>query len=515
MQILTAAQIREADAYTIANEPIASIDLMERASQRFCRWFAEKFDTDKQVHIFCGTGNNGGDGLAVARILKGRGYQVRAYVIAFSSTYSNDCQENLHRLKQFAGFNLSIHTDKVSLDNVNQQDIVIDALFGSGLSRPVEGFAAELIEALNTLNALRVAVDIPSGLYADKLPDGPAFKAHYTVTFQRPKLSFMLPECAHLVGEWVALPIGLHPAFLQKQQSSYLYTTTADITVLPRAKFAHKGSFGHALVMGGSFGKMGAAMLSAKAALQSGTGLVSAYVPRCGYGMMQAAFPEAMVIIDPHEEVVTHLPVMEKFDAVGIGPGLGTNALTANALKQLLQQASKPLVIDADALNILAENKHWLALLPENTLLTPHPKEFARMFGETADSLQRLQLLRQKATGLRVVIVLKGAHTAIALPNGDIWFNTTGNQGMATGGSGDVLTGILTGLLAQGYAPADAALLGVYLHGLAGDLAACNHSPQAMLASHITEHIGAAYVKLINGKAWLSLGQANKLDTFI
>lgn len=501
MQILSAEQTRATDAHTIEQEPIASIDLMERASQHFCRWFVPRFPNSGQtIHIFCGVGNNGGDGLAVARILKGRGYAVKVYLVKYANKLSADCQINLDRLKQFDSIALSELSGDVSQIIVSHQDMIIDSMFGSGLSRPIEGFTAELIEQLNELPGTRVAIDIPSGVYADKLPDGVVFKAHYTCSFQRPKLSFFLPEYAEAVGEWHVIDIGLDERFISKQDTRWHCITPADLTLKQRGKYSHKGTYGHALIIGGSYGSIGAALMAGKACLRTGAGLVTSYVPRCGYNIIQTAFPEAMVLTDMHQEVITHLPEQDKYAAIGVGPGLGTNELTTTALHQLIEQSDKPMVIDADALNILAKNQEWFELLPANTILTPHPKEFERLFGATNNSLDRLKLAREKAQQYNIIICLKGAHTAVALPDGTIWFNTTGNSGMATGGSGDVLTGIITGLLSQGYQPARAALIGVYLHGLAGNMAAVN-SLESMIAEDIIQHIGPAYVKLNNDYA--------------
>lgn len=497
MKILSAEQTREADAYTIKHEPISSIDLMERASQVFCRWFARKFDAGRTLHIYCGPGNSGGDGLAIARILSGRGFVVKVHVVVFTDSYSDDFKINRERLSFISNVVLSNLLSKVDLFNVNQEDIIIDAIFGSGLSRAIEGWAAEVIQHLNDQPATRVTVDIPSGLYADKPADGVCFHADHTFSFERPKLSFFFPESAPLVGQWHYAGVGLSKQFFTQVESNYHLVSPRDIQMQQRKRFSHKGTYGHALVMAGSYGKMGAAVLAAKAALHVGSGLVSTYIPRCGYDIMQTSFSEGMCIMDMHQEILTHLPEdIEKHDAIGVGPGIGQEVHTANMLHLLLKTSKKSLVLDADALNILGAHPDWLKDIPEHSILTPHPKEFERLFYPTNDHLDRLELLRTKAQEFNVIIVLKGAYTATALPDGNIWFNTSGNPGMATAGSGDVLTGVITGLLAQGYEPWQAAIYGVYLHGLAGDIAVERAHEQYISADDIIRGLAGAFGRI-------------------
>lgn len=491
MKILSAIQTRDADQYTIIHEPIASIDLMERASNRFTDWFTGKFDTTGTVHIFCGTGNNGGDGLVIARLLLSKHYQVSVYLVRYSDKLSPDCQQNLERLKQFPGIFINEITDEATYPIVNQGNIIVDAIFGSGLSRPVTGFTAQLIEHLNKQDAVRVAIDIPSGLFADEPSSGTIFRALYTCTFQAPKLSFLLPENGPFVGEWTAVDIGLSQAFIQQTDTQYHLLTEKDIILKRRQKFSHKGSYGHALLIGGSYGKMGAVVLAAKACLHSGAGLVSTYIPACGYEIMQTAFPEAMVNVNTSDKYITILPAdLSSYSAIGFGPGVGQYTETGQSLHELLDKAKCPFVIDADGLNLLSQYPEWFNKLPKETILTPHPKEFERLFGKTTNSFERLALLQTKAQELGIIIVLKGAHTAIALPDGTIWFNNTGNPGMATAGSGDVLTGMITSLLAQGYSPADAARYGVYVHGLAGAVAVSYTGQAGLVAGDMIENIG-------------------------
>ncbi len=489
IKILSTSQIKELDAFTIKNEPIASIDLMERACSGFVEWFIERYDSSKSVLVICGTGNNGGDGLGIARLLSWMPYNITVLIVQ-SSSESEDFQKNLKRLPP--------HVDQSVIQNpvhfgLPSSDIIIDALFGSGLSRPLEGIQAKVVSAMNQSNAIRIAVDIPSGLLADSHTFGPVVQAHHTVTFQLPKLSFLLPYNYSTVGEWHMVDIGLSRKFIAQASTRNYLVDEIGIQELirPRKKYSHKGDFGHSLIIGGSLGKMGANILATKAALRTGSGLVTSLVPKCGYTAIQSSLPEAMALMDPQENFLSHMPDIRPFNSIGIGPGIGKNKLTIEFVKAFFESQDIPCVIDADALNILSENGSVQNLIYPNSILTPHPGEFRRLVGEWQNDFERLELQRQLATRLKSIVVLKGAHTSIAMPTGEVYFNTTGNPAMATGGSGDVLTGILTALLAQQYPPQDAALLGVFLHGLAGDLASKNR--HAIIASDIIEEIPFAF----------------------
>lgn len=492
MKILNVEQIRSLDAYTIKNEPISSIDLMERASQAFVRWLCNQFVNTRPVCVFCGKGNNGGDGLAIARILSERSYDVQVYVIGYSPVASADFKTNLDRLEN--------HLQPLyinSIDNfpvLGQNVICIDALLGSGLSRPAAGLLAEVIDRLNDLPNKLVSVDIASGLYADKAngKEDPIIEPDFTVSFQLPKLAFFLPQNAKYVADWHVVDIQLSEDFIRNADTQWFFTDkqTAEDLIRPREKFSHKGTYGHAVLIAGSYGKMGAAVLSAKACLRSGVGLLTVHAPECGYGIMQISTPEAMVSVDENRKYISQLPDLESASAIGVGPGLGQDTLTVNVLEKLLKTVKAPLIIDADALNILSQNRELLYKLPENTILTPHPKEFQRLAGDSADEYNRLEIGKEFAKKYKVIICLKGANTAVIFPNGEVHFNSTGNAGMATGGTGDVLTGIITSMLAQKYTPENAAILGVYQHGLAGDRAADLKGQSALIASDVIDCLG-------------------------
>lgn len=497
LKILSAKQIKELDAYTIKHGSITSIDLMERACRAFVNWFVEHFDNRCAIGIICGTGNNGGDGLGIARMIKDLGYRVKVWIVKGSVSESIDFKINLDRARR----------SKVEiLELINESDerlfgdcdVLVDAVFGSGLSRPAEGIYARVIECINKADAQRVAVDIPSGLMADSASTGPIVQADYSVSFQLPKLSFFFPQNQKFVGEWALVDIGLHKDFIRQTEASHFYIAQKDVRKIlkQRSKFSHKGNYGHALVVSGSYGKMGAAVLASRAALRSGPGLLTVHIPKCGYAIIQTSVPEAMVSIDDHEAFLTSKLTFDNYSTIGIGPGLGMAAETVKAFGAILQNFRRPMVIDADGLNILAENRELLHLIPEGSILTPHPKEFERLVGKWQNDFERLERQKQLSDQLKSVVVLKGANSSITSPDGRVYFNSTGNPGMATGGSGDVLTGILTGLMAQAYPPLQAALLGTYLHGLSGDLGAFEMGMNSLIASDLIDFLPSAFLRL-------------------
>ncbi len=496
MKILSTEQIRALDRYTIEHEPIPSIDLMERASTALTDLLCDRVMTNEQVMVFCGMGNNGGDGLAVARQLIQRGYlHVATFIVSHSPKASDDFLVNEERLKSISGVRY-IETD-FQIPLIPRHCVVVDAIFGSGLSRPIEGISAAVIRKINEADATVYSIDVPSGMFCDK-PNAETdvvITADLVVTFHSPKLTFLLPCSSRYIKDFEVLPIGLDEAYSESLSSFHYYLTHHFIQSLfkKRNRFSHKGTYGHALIAAGSYGKIGAAVLSVNAALHSGAGLVTALVPRCAYSILQSTNPEAMIITDASENEFSHSPDLSKFSAIGIGPGIGTSEAAKAFLNEALNHSAKLFVLDADALNILSENKEWLKRIPPGAVLTPHPGEFKRLVGEWKNDLDKLTMQSEFAARYQVVLVLKGAHTTIALPDGRIYFNSTGNPGMAKGGSGDVLTGVLTSLLAQGYTAESAALLGVFVHGIAGDYAATYLSQTGMSASDIIQYLPQAF----------------------
>lgn len=501
MKILKIQQIREADEYTIVHEPISSIDLMERAARKCFEWILSKFTTDFHFYIFCGKGNNGGDGLAIARMLANSNHTMTVLLVEHSLQSSHDFTINLDRLKKDSAQNPSVsifsvtnEQDLQTLDLNREKAVVIDAILGSGLNKVPEGITALTIDFINQLPFTKISIDIPTGLFADDNSEN-NFKhivnADYTLTFQMPKYSFLFPETGKYAGEFEVLDIGLHKSFIQEATTLNFYITqeVANGIIKKRNKFSHKGTYGHALIMGGSYGKVGAALLSAKACLRTGCGLVTAYIPKCGYDAFQSSFPECMVITSDQEKYINSFFPKMDFDAIGIGPGIGMEKDTQNALKFFIQNNTAPVVYDADAINSLAENKTWLSFIKPGSIFTPHPKELERLTGKAKDSTERLQLASDFAFKYNCYVVLKGAHTCVVCPDKTFYFNSTGNPGMATAGSGDVLTGIITSLLAQGYTSKEACILGVYIHGLAGDVAAQKTSMESLIAGDIIENL--------------------------
>lgn len=491
LPVLNAQQIRAVDSFTIAHEPVASIDLMERACRAFVNWFMARFPVTRKIIFFCGPGNNGGDGLGSARLLIERGYTVSVFVVG-NNEGSPDFQVNLQRLQKLTTVRV---IDSLKAITPLSDAIIVDALFGSGLSRPLEGLSGEVVNWMNQQQAVRVAMDIPSGLLADKSSEGPIVKADYTATFQVPKLTFLLPECFEFVGEWTTLDIGLDQSALSQQHTPYHLIEEEDIrlTLHPRSRFDHKGTYGKALLVCGGYGKMGAAILASRAAIRSGLGLLVTHVPATGYQIIQTAVPEAMASVDADAQHFTSVPELGGYEAVGVGPGIGTHVQTAHALAELMRQFGKPMVLDADALNLLAAHREMLHLVPSKSILTPHPGEFRRLVGKWGDGFERLHLQLELAKKLDAVVLVKGAFTTIVSPDGQFYFNPTGNPGMATGGMGDVLTGLITGFLAQGYPSTEAAISAAYLHGRAGDLAAAHHGLDALCASDLINSLFAAF----------------------
>jgi ADP-dependent NAD(P)H-hydrate dehydratase / NAD(P)H-hydrate epimerase len=495
--VLSAAQIRAWDAFTIAQEPVSSLALMNRAAGVLADWFMQTFpDLQRPVCIVAGCGNNGGDGVALARLLHWAGYPVALHIIDVNGRQSLDFQAQTDLLPQHKAIALHYYQSanwpvQNPLLSLSSDTILVDALLGTGLNRPLEGAWNAVVQWINESSCETVAIDVPSGLDADGIVAGPCVRANKTFSFQVPKLAFFFPENSAYVGEWCIGDIGLHPGFLAQTTLRYHYITEADAKRIRkvRDKFSHKGTYGHALLMAGSYGKMGAAVLAARACLRAGIGLLTVHAPRCGNIVLQTAVPEAMFSADKGGKIIQSVPETGSYQAIGVGPGIGMADETAEAIASLFRKKTGPLVLDADALNLLSRHPEWWALLPTNSILTPHPKEFERLFGPAGNSASRLALLLQVAQQYRVVVLLKGAHTAIATPEGHCYFNSTGNPGMATAGSGDVLTGIITALLAQGYKPTDAAILGAFLHGMAGDKAAAERGQEALIASDLTEYL--------------------------
>ncbi|KXX66987.1 bifunctional ADP-dependent NAD(P)H-hydrate dehydratase/NAD(P)H-hydrate epimerase [Flammeovirga sp. SJP92] len=500
MKLFTAEQIRAWDKYTIENEPISSIDLMERAATKLTDWYLENCSNFKEVTIFCGVGNNGGDGLVMGRLLSNEGCNVTCYIVHFSENQSKDFQENLERLPKRVSCHHIINEEDIP--SLEKDTVVIDCIFGSGLSRAPKGITQKTIVTINQSNAPVISIDIASGLYADHYSShfNSIIEADITLTLETPKLSMLFVENAKNVGEMIVIPIQLSNQYLSETHSKHFFSTEDVVKQIykPRTKFDHKGKFGNSLLVGGSKGMIGAIQLATKAALRSGTGKTTALVPSCGYEIMQATLPEAMCIADPSRNHIVASTLLKNFTAIGIGPGLGQHDQTRKAIRSIIEDFEKPIVLDADALNLLSENDEWWKFLPENSILTPHVGEFERLTRvHYVQSFDRVEAARKMAVHRQIIIILKGANTAVCLPNGEVHFNSTGNPGLAKGGSGDALLGIITSLLSQKYTPKEAALLGVFLHGKAADIAVQDRGYESLITSDVIDCLGKAFISLL------------------
>jgi hydroxyethylthiazole kinase-like uncharacterized protein yjeF len=502
MKILNREEIRFADEYTIQHEPISSIDLMERAARACVMYIMKYVDDSEPVFILCGKGNNGGDGFAIARMLLERSYNCTAVLVNYTPEFSEDCKTNYERLK-------AAHPDSIFEVN-SEKDLessrftsvstLVDALLGTGLNKPLSGLLKDVVEFANKNFTRIISIDCPSGLYIDKSndPDDRVVHSTVTLTFQYPKLSFFMAQNKWAVPNFEILNIGLHPHLEHLIQAKQFFISRNEIRqlVTQRSKFSHKGNFGHALIIAGSNSMRGAASISAMACLRSGAGLLTVHSVENAIQALMHHLPEAMSSIDSNAEFICELPDVKKYSSVAIGPGIGTEQETRDVLKKLLNYNAAPLLVDADALNILAMNKTWISFLQPDTILTPHPKEFDRLTEAHSSDLDRYTSAKQFAMKHRVILVLKGSYTIVCMPDGSTYFNSTGNAGLAKGGSGDALTGIIIGLLARGYRAPQAALIGVYIHGAAADLAVKKSSMESLLASDVIDKLPKAFLKL-------------------
>lgn len=501
MKILSSNQLKELDKYTMEQEPIASIDLMERAAQALTEAIIRRWDTSHPIVVFAGPGNNGGDALAVARMLSQKSYHVEVFLFNTKGRLSEECQTNLHRLKTCGSIYFTEISTQFDPPILTENHVVIDGLFGTGLNKPLNGGFAAVVKYINASKATVVAIDIPSGLMGEDNTYNirpHIVRADVTLSIQLPKLSFFFPENEEIVGEWELLDIGLKQSYILAAESPYSILEEEQIRSLikPRKRFAHKGSFGHGLLIAGSYGMAGASILSAKACLRSGIGLLTVHVPIYNHDLLQTTVPEAIVQTDIHERYYAEPVDLSKYKALAIGPGLGQEEDTALAMMEQIQASNIPVVLDADAINILSSHRNWLSRLPKQSILTPHLGELERLTGKCMDTYERLTKVKELAAYLHSYIIVKGAWTIIVTPDGRCFLNPTGNPGMATAGSGDVLTGILLALLAQGYSQEEACQLGVYVHGLAGDLAAETMSQIAMTSGDIIAALPQAWKKI-------------------
>ncbi|WP_396601011.1 NAD(P)H-hydrate dehydratase [Algibacter sp. R77976] len=500
MKVFSKEQIYKGDALTAEKQNISSTDLMERAGTQIFNWMHARMQgAQVPIHVFCGIGNNGGDGLVLARHLITHGYNVNTFIINCSDKRSKDFLINYDRVKNVTKKWPVLLSCAEEFPEIQPDDIIVDAVFGIGLNRPVDEWVKKLFLHFRASKAFTLSIDIPSGLFPDKAveDEDAVVWAGFTLSFASPKLVFFLPETAKFTVQWEVLDIGLDQEFLYTTQTEVELIGKLEVlpNYIPRDKYSHKGQFGHALIIGGSYGKIGAVTLASRAALSAGAGLISTYVPKCGYHALQTSFPEAMVITDSHEEKITSITFDIEPTVVGFGIGVGTDSKTASAFASFLKTNKAPLVIDADGINILSKKKALLKLLPEATVLTPHPKELERLIGSWKDDFEKLKKVKAFSKKHKVIVIIKGANS-ITVYEDKLYVNTTGNPGLSTAGSGDVLTGVITGLISQGYNPLVAAIFGVYLHGKSADIAVEDFGYQSLIASHVIDYLGEAYLDL-------------------
>ncbi len=498
-KIFHAAQIKQCDAYTIAHEPIVSVDLMERAARGLCNYIKEHMQASAYA-IYCGQGNNGGDGLALARMLHEENKKVSVFIVREKEKGSHDFEINLQRLQAIANISVNFISEVNELETPSNDAVLIDALLGTGINGTPKGLTKDVIHFINKCRHDVIAVDLPSGLLCDApvTDKSTVVRANITLSFQFYKLAFLLPENDEFIGKTVIIPISLSEQFIQNEASKLFMPDIKSIaSMLPkRSKVSHKGNFGHVLLIAGSEGKYGAALLAAKACLRSGVGLLTVHSSNGLETPLNIALPSAMFSSGSNDQYVKNIPDLDKYNSIAIGCGIGTHSDTQKALKLLIQESKIPLILDADALNILSENKTWLSFLPPESILTPHHKEFERLVGKWDNSYERIKLQKEFSLKYHCYIVFKGAYTCISSPSGNCYFNSTGNPGMAKAGSGDTLLGIIAACVANSSSILEACISAVYIHGLAGDMAQERFGERSMLPEDLIETIGTAIMRV-------------------
>ena len=508
-KIFSGIQMKQLDEATLKEENISSLKLMERAANAVVRQLAARWDANIPFLVMAGPGNNGGDALAVARMLAGKGYAVKVFLFNPQKKLSEDTETNKVLIQKTEGVDFHEITAQFEPPLISPDTVIIDGLFGTGLNKPLTGGYASLVKFLNDTGCTIVSIDMPSGLFTEDNTynvKSNIIRATVTLTFQYLKLSLILPDTNEFAGEVKVLDIGLSKKKAEETDTPYYILEEKDIKPLlkPRNKFSHKGTYGNALLVVGKHGMMGAAVLCAKACMRSGIGKVTCHVPNNCADIMQVGIPEAVLSIDENDKCFTQSVPTDNFNSLAIGPGIGTKHETAVAVIEQVRRARIPVVIDADGLNILAEHKGWMQQVPTDTILTPHLGEMARLGTGDNSPYSSLAEAREMAKRHCVYIILKGHYTAICMPDGRTVFNATGNSGMATAGSGDVLTGIIASLLAQKYNPANACMVATHIHGLAGDIAAAKLGEESLIASDIIKHLPEAFKKIKSGNGALS-----------
>lgn len=501
MKIYTSEDIRAIYRRTIETEGIPSSELIMRMARGVADEIASRWRPNRPMIVFAGPGHNGAETLAVCRILAERGFSPSVYLFNIGGKrLTHECAVCRDELLKSAGG--QIHWTEVTNDFnmpvITPQHIVIDGLFGTEISAPLQGGFAWMAREINDAKPTVVSIDLPSGLFGDLNPltvNRDIIHATLTLTMQVPRISFFQRDNAELVGEWRTIDIGLNRDVMLTTPTHYHLVEAHEVkeVLKPRNPFADKSDFGSALLITGCYGMMGASVLAARGALRGGVGKLTVHSPQCGYEVLQSSVPEAMFDADVNKIVISDMKTAHEYDAVGIGPGIGTNEMTVNALELFLKTTVNPVVLDADALNCIASRPTLLREVPVNSIITPHAAEFDRLFGECHSDDARLIKALEKAKEHHIIILLKGHYSALVYPDYRIVFNSTGTPAMATGGCGDVLTGLITALMAQGYNPGVSGWIGMFVHGLAGEIAAKEHGEIGVTAGDIAANIGKAF----------------------
>ena len=503
MKVLSPEDIYEIEKKTIEIQNISSLDLMNIAAKKCFEWIINNLDyKGKHFFIFCGIGNNGGDGLVISKLLLNKTDNIKVFIVNFSSDWKKDFITNYQQLK-------ALNIDIEIINNINEfpkiedNAIILDCILGAGINRPTKGIIKDVITNINKSDNLKISIDFPSGLMHNKIlkSEESAIFSDTTLTFECPKINFFLSENEKVIGKWYVLDIGLDKESIKKVNSRTHYITLNMIKDIyeKRTKYSSKFNYGHSLLIGGSYGKIGAICLASKSAIKSGSGLVTCFAPKCAYEILQTYIPEVMVKTDEDYSFIENISISKSnhYNCIGIGTGMGNNDKTYKSLERFLSENENKLVIDADAINIISNNRHLISMIPKNSVITPHNKEFERLVGKWSNDLEKIKLAEEFSLNYEINLVIKGAHTCITTSNGETYFNSTGNQGMATAGSGDVLTGIITSLISQNYSPSKACIIGVFIHGLSADIAVENNcSFESLSAEDIISNIGFAFKKI-------------------
>lgn len=507
MKLFTTEEIRAIDRYTIEQEGVSSLELIERVAEGVTDEIASRWRPNKPTIIFAGPGNNGADALATARLMYERGFRPEVFLFNIGGDkLSVDCiaarDMLIHEVPEISFIEVQRH---FTPPEITRNHLIVDGLFGSGLREELQGGFKALVQYINDESSTVVSIDLPSGMFGDWNPqivNRNTIHATLTLAIQFPRLCFFIPDNAELLGEWKTIDIGLSEAAISHTAANFCLVEKRDIhrRLRHRKPCASKADFGNAILYAGSYGMMGAAVLAAKGCMRGGVGKLTVNAPKCGYQILQTAVPEAMFRHNRGDLNLTEIHPDRDFNAIGVGPGLGTNELTVKALEDFLASVNRPVVLDADALNCIALKPAMLNTIPVLSVITPHAGEFDRLFGPQPSGEARLRKAIEMAKFYNIIIVLKGHHTAVVRPDGKVYFNSSGTPAMATAGSGDVLTGLLLAMLAQGYVVELASIIAVYVHGLAGELAAAEHGEYGVTAGDIADNIGRAIRDIMMAK---------------